>query len=108
MFGFRPIPLRLLPDTMAVRTPDGRGGYNEPVTVEHVRFDKAQGIVAEEHRNADAGHGVIFVDYVNSPGAIDVPAGSRVEIDGQSLYVTEVRRYKTIYGRIHHWELVVA
>ena len=107
MFGLRPIPLRLLPDRMLVRTTDGRGGYNEPVPVCHVRFDRAEGVVAEEHRDADAGHGVVFVDYVNSVGAFEVPAGSRVEIDGQSLYVTEVKRFRTVYGRIHHWELSV-
>ena len=43
----------------------------------------------------------------DSAGAFDVPAGSRIEIDGQSLYVTEVKRFRTIYGRIHHWELSV-
>lgn len=48
------------------------------------------------------------MDAVNSKGAFEVPAGSRVEIGGASLYVRECRRLRGFNGRIHHWELEVS
>lgn len=56
---------------------------------------------------ADAGAGKVYVDAVNSSGAFEMPAGSRVNIGGYSYYVAEVKRCEDFNGHIHHWELVV-
>lgn len=103
----RPIPKRLLRETIAVRMPDAEGGYGDALTIEHVRFDRVQGMCADEHRSADAGAGTIYIDAMNSRGAFEVPAGSRVDIDGASLAVAKCTRFCGLGGTIHHWELEV-
>lgn len=108
MPALRPIPRRLLPDCMAVRVLDGRGGFLAPVEMAGVRFDRSQSACDEAHRSADAGAGTVFVDAVNTDGAFEVPAGSRVEVGGASLYVRECRTRRGFNGEIHHWELEVA
>ena len=107
MLGPAPIRRSLLPDTMAVRVPLKNGSYGAARVVRHVRFARAQSVVADEHRAADAGAGKVWVDAVVSEGAFEVPAGSRVEVGGASLYVTCVRRCEGSNGRVHHWELEV-
>ena len=106
--GWMPqIPGRLLPDSMEVRVPDGSGGFADAVTVSHVRFVRTQSASDDAHRSADAGAGKVYVDAVNSGGAFEVPAGSRVEIGGDSLFVAAVRRCEGFGGKVHHWELTV-
>ena len=107
MRALRPIPLRLLADDATVRVPDGVGGYAEGVAVSHVRFVRAQNVVDDEHRSADAGSGKVYVDALNSGGAFEVPAGSRIDIGGHSYYVVECKRCEDFNGHMHHWELVV-
>lgn len=107
MGSLRPIPLRLLADDAVVRVPDGDGGYAEGVAVSRVRFAKAQSIVDDEHRSADAGSGKVYVDAVNSGGAFEVPAGSRIDIGDHSYLVAECKRCEDFNGRVHRWELVV-
>lgn len=96
-----------MPDTMAVRAPDGAGGFLEPRIIANVRFERRQAVVDDPHRSADSGSGTVYVDAVNSGGAFEVPAGSRVEIGGASLFVVAVARCETAGGRVHHWELTV-
>ncbi len=107
MRALRPIPLRLLAEDALVRVPDGAGGYAEGVTVSHVRFARSQAVVDDDHRSADAGAGKVYVDALNSAGAFEVPAGSRIDISGHSFYVTECKRCEDFNGHVHHWELVV-
>ena len=107
MRGLRPIPLRLLADDAVVRVPDGDGGYAEGVAVSHVRFARTPSVVDDGHRSADAGAGKVYVDALNSGGAFEVPAGSRIDIGGHSYYVSECRRCEDFNGHVHHWELVV-
>ncbi len=107
MKSFMPIPKRLLPHDINVRVPDGKGGFNEPVTVRHVAVQMAQSVCDDEHRSAAAGSGTVFLDAMNSDGAFDVPAGSRVELQGHSYYVTESAKFETVQGQVHHWELSI-
>lgn len=107
MRGLRPIPLRLLAEDAVVRVPDGDGGYAEGVAVSHVRFARTQSVVDDGHRSADAGSGKVYVDALNSGGAFEVPAGSRIDIGAHSYYVAECRRYEDFNGHVHHWELMV-
>lgn len=103
----RPLPGRLLTDDIEVRVPDGNGGYCDPVPVRHVRVELAQSVCEDSHRAADAGAGTVFIDALMSDGAFEVPAGSRIEYGGRSLWVTECRTYRGVRGRVHHWELGV-
>ena len=101
------IPKRYLPDSMGVRVPDGDGGYADVVEVSRVRFVRTQSVADDAHRSADAGHGKVYVDAVNSSPVFDIPAGSRLEIGGHSYYVAECKRCEDFNGRVHHWELTV-
>lgn len=107
MRGLRPIPLRLLAQDAVVRVPDGAGGFAEGVPVGRVRLALAQSVADDAHRSADAGAGTVYVDALNSTGAFEVPAGSRIEIDGRSLLVAACKRCDGVGGRAHHWELTV-
>ncbi len=105
----RPIPKRLLPDDMLVWAPDDCGGFCDARLIRHVRFEFEQSVVDEPHRSTDAGHGRVLVDSVNSAGAFEVPAGSRVLIGaGPAVFVKSCRRCCVVRGRVHHWELEVA
>lgn len=104
---FRPIPRAALPDNMTVRAPMPDGTFGEPEIVCYVRFERTQRVSDDDHRSADAGGGTVFVDAVNSVGAFEVQAGSRVAVGGRSMYVTEVRRCEDLFGRVHHWEIKV-
>ena len=107
MRSLRPIPARLLAENAVVRVPDGVGGYTEGVEVSHVRFRRTQSVMDDDHRSADAGAGKVYVDALNSVGAFEIPAGSRIDIDGNSYYVVECKRCEDFNGCVHHWELVV-
>lgn len=106
MMSLRPIPRKLLASSMEVAVPDAEGGYEEPVTVAPVRFERTHELVADTHR-ADAVAGKVYVDAVLTEGAFEIPAGSRVTIDGASLLVASVRRFEGSHGHVHHWELEV-
>lgn len=108
MRALRPIPARLMPDDAVVRVPDGHGGYSEGVTISRVHFSRTQRVVHDGHRGADAGRGKVYIDATNSSGAFEVPAGSRIDIAGNSCYVRECKRCEDVNGHVHHWELVVA
>ena len=107
MRSLRPIPLRLLDADAVVRVPDGTGGFDEGVAMSRVRFRRTQSVVDDGHRSADAGAGKVYVDALNSVGAFEVPAGSRIDIGGNSYYVAEVKRCEDFNGHVHHWELTV-
>ena len=101
----RPIPKRLLPDDMLVFLPAEGGGRGESRLVRPVRFARAGGAVSHPHRSADAGHGTVFVDAVNSEGALEVPAGARGLIGaGPSMLVRPCRGCGVGRGQVHHWE----
>lgn len=107
MRSVRPIPRAALPDTMTVRVPLPDGGFEEPEIIVGVRFERTQSVSDDDHRSADAGAGTVFVDAVNSIGAFDIPAGSRVAVGGRSMFVAEVHRCEDLFGRVHHWEIKV-
>jgi len=105
----RPIPRRLLPDDMMVRPSNGDGSFGDARLIRHVWFQGSQSASSDDHRSADAGTGKVFVDAVNSEGAFEVPAGSRVTLSGMttSLSVISCKRCCVIRGEVHHWELTV-
>jgi hypothetical protein len=103
----RPIPRRLLPDNMLVLPSDGQGGYGDARMVRHVRLELADDVVDDPHRDS-ARSGRVFVDAVNSRGAFEVPAGSRVVVGSlPGMRVLRCRRCCVVRGQVHHWELEV-
>ena len=107
MRSVRPIPRSVLSDTVHIREMLPDGSFGEVKLIENVRYERTQSVSTDAHRSADAGHGKVFIDAVNSSGAYEVPCGSRVEIGGQSYLVAEVKRCEDFNGHVHHWELVV-
>ena len=104
----RPIPRRLLPDDMMVWPALGDGSFGEVALVRHVRFERRESVVDDAHRSADGGAGLVVVDAVNSEGAFEIPAGSRVLVGaGPSTHVLRCRRCCVVRGHVHHWELEV-
>ena len=100
----RPIPMRLLPDDMLVWPSDGRGGFLQTRMIRHVRLEWSQAVCGDAHCSADAGRGVVCVDSVNSQGAFEVPAGSRVIVGSSpSMFVKSCKRCVVIRGEVHHW-----
>ena len=104
----RPTPRRLLPDDMLAWVPDGQGGFEAAKMIRHVRFEREESVVDDPHRSADGGHGTIYIDSVNSAGAFEIPAGSRVLVGaGPAVFVKKCKRCCVIRGQVHHWELEV-
>lgn len=104
----RPIPRRLLPDDMMVWPAAGDGSFGEAVLVRHVRFERRESAVTDAHRSADGGAGLVIVGAVNSEGAFEIPAGSRVLVGAvPSAFVRSCRRCRIIRGVVYHWELEV-
>lgn len=93
---------------MVVWPSDGEGGFSECRMVRHVRFEAEQSVCYDDHRSADGGRGRVFVDAVNSEGAFEIPAGSRVLVGAcPSAVVASCKRCCVIRGQVHHWELDV-
>ena len=114
----RPIPRRLLPDSMTARPalagPGHAGGeVGEPVEVGHVRFARASALRLNAYQLADESKGVVFVDAASSEGAVELPVGSMLTVRQASggtfeVCVTACRAYEGAGGRVHHWELEVS
>lgn len=107
----QPIPKSLLPDSISVRVPkesEYRGQFEEPVTIENVRFDSAASLARSNYVFSEGSTGLIFIDSLNSAGAFEIPAGSRIELNGQDHIVVGTNIYCDYFGRVHHWEVEVA
>jgi hypothetical protein len=106
------IPLALLPSKARVKAPaDGEyaGKYAAPVTIEHVRFDRATALVNSGYVLSDGAKGVVFIDALASKGAFEVPVGSLMAIDdGDDMHVSKVTPYAGFFGKVHHWEIEVS
>lgn len=107
-----PIPKSLLTQKATVRVPitGGYGGqYEEPVTIERVRFEPSSAISASSYQLQAPTKGTLIVDATNSSPAFEVPAGSLVSVDGElsEACVHECCPIREA-GRIHHWELVLS
>lgn len=106
-----PIPRRLLTQTAVVRVPV-RGGYGgeceDPVTIEHVRFEPSAQIHVHEYQLQAPVRGTLFIDARTSSPAMELPAGTMVSVDGEVSEAT-VQNCETIRdaGRIHHWEITL-
>lgn len=101
----RPIPTRLLPDDALVYPTDGQGGYGAARLVRHVRLEVTDA-VSDDPAHAGAATGKLFVDAVNSKGAFEIPAGSKVLVnDLPRMWVRSCKRCCVVRGQVHHWEL---
>ena len=85
----------------------GAGCYTEGVEASHVRFTRMLGVLDDDHENADASSGKVYINAANSCDTLVVPAGSRIDIGGHSYLVAECKRCEDFSGHVHHWELVV-
>lgn len=103
------IPLSELRDDLEVRLPDPKaqygGEYLDPVTIEHVRFERKEALNPNVYKLADGAQGRIWIDAVHSVGAFEVPKGAKVSVPGKtdSMQVIVCAPYD-VRGRIHHWE----
>lgn len=105
MGAFMPIPRRLLAHDIEVRLPDGNGGFQEAVGVRHVAVQMRQSASDDEHRCADAGAGVVFLDAMHTDPWVEIVAGARIDFGGNSYYVTSTQTYETVRGQVHHAEV---
>jgi 6,7-dimethyl-8-ribityllumazine synthase len=93
---------------MLVFPSDGMGGFGEARSIRHVRAEITEAMCDDAHRSS-ALSGRVFVDAVNSQGAFEVPAGSRVLVGSlPHMIVRSCKRCAVIRGRVHHWELEVS
>lgn len=61
---------------------------------------------ATDYQLQDGTSGLLFVDAVNTAGAVELPAGSLVSVDGgPECCVSSCTRCVDERGRVHHWEV---
>lgn len=103
-----PIPMCALPDSLSVRRPsdDGRG-FEDPVTIEHVRFIDVKVYAANSYAIDDDANGILYVDATNSDGAFPIPVGSLVRVNGSDEM--SVIKITPAFGfdSVHHWKIEV-
>lgn len=106
------IPLRELPDAMAVRIPDSGaeygGEYFDAVEIAHVRFERKEALNPAAYKLADGAQGRIWIDAVNSTDAFEVPKGAKIDVaeKAMNMQVVACIPYE-IGGKVHHWEVDV-
>lgn len=67
-----------------------------------------EGEVDDPHRDTSM-TGKVYVDAVNSKGAFEVPAGSKVLINAEPhMMVRTCRHCCVVRGQVNHWELEVS
>lgn len=79
-----PIPKRLLPSRAEVRVPEeegGRQGFSDKRLLLGVRYEQRASVRATDYQLQDATTGLLFIDAVNTAGAMELPAGSLVSVD---------------------------
>lgn len=109
MIGMVPIPKRLLPSRAEVRAPEeegGRQGFSDKRLLLGVRYEQRASVRATDYQLQDATTGLLFIDAVNTAGAMELPAGSLVSVDGATeCCVASCTRYVDERGHVHHWEV---
>lgn len=104
-----PIPKRLLPSRAEVRVPeeeDGRQGFSDKRLLLGVRYEQRASVRATDYQLQDATTGLLSIDAVNTAGAMELPAGSLVSVDGATeCCVASCTRYVDERGHVHHWEV---
>ena len=104
-----PIPKRLLPSRAEVRVPeeeDGRQGFSDKRLLLGVRYEQRASVRATDYQLQDATTGLLFNDAVNTAGAMELPSGSLVSVDGATeCCVASCTRYVDERGHVHHWEV---
>ena len=64
------------------------------------------GVLDDDHENADASSGKVYINAANSCDTLVVPARSRIDIGGHSNFAAERKRFESFKGHVHHWKLV--
>lgn len=104
-----PIPKRLLPSRAEVRVPEeegGRQGFSDKRLLLGVRYEQRASVRATDYQLQDATTGLLFIDAVSTAGAMELPAGSLVSVDGATeCCVASCTRYVDERGHVHHWEV---
>lgn len=106
-----PIPVSLLPSSVTVCIPsdgDYGGEYEEPRTIDHVRFERAESLIRGGYVLTDGAKGLLFIDAVSSVNPFEIPVGSLLSIDGDEYASAgRVTPYEGFNGVVHHWEIEV-
>ena len=108
-----PIPKIMLPHTIIYRAYNGSDdfgnpAYDNPVTIERVRFDETTVFSRDGTQTKIVANGVIFIDAVNSTPFLNFEEQSLVIFNGRELVVQKVIPcYQPFSADIHHYELEV-
>lgn len=119
MVMLRPIPKRILSQTMTLHVPsamdtDQNVTYTDTV-VSHVHFQSDHRTIKQKDNTEIQTTGVLFIDPRYSRPALDylalsaqaeaIGAQLRVTIDDQTLTILNVDAVPDDTGRLHHWEV---
>lgn len=104
---YAPIPKELRPSSATVRPLGGDGTYDEAAVISAVGFQGATTLAANGRQLASGLSGMLYVD-ATSPGAFEIPTGSKVAVDGGPdwMVVEGVETVRTLDG-VHHWEVTL-
>lgn len=105
----KPIPQKLLPDTVTYEEYDGNERWGDdwkpPVTLLHVRFQEMSTLSISNIREQREFKSLLFFDVVNSrfSGSFEFKEKSKVTFNGQSYVVNKVNPIHAF--KLHHYEV---
>ena len=111
MLGIKPIPKELLIHTIeyyAYLHDDAFGeAYEEPITIEFVRFEPSSKLVKSSANESIQGVGVFFLDYVHTYPFVVPSDKSKFVLNGREYFVKQVDELYADTATIHHLEVLV-
>jgi hypothetical protein len=113
VLGIKPIPKELLVHTIEYYEylPGDAFGeaYQEPITVEFVRFEPSSKLVKGQSGNNESvqGVGVFFMDYTHTSPFIIPSDKSKFVYDDKEYFVKQVDKLFADTATIHHLEVLV-
>lgn len=108
----RPIPLKLLPNSVIYREYQGNTGegvsFADDVTLSNVKIEERKTYVRTTDSVEVVGNAFLFYDLVNSSGLSDAPIPqSKIEFDDKEYIVIDTDVLRGNSNTPHHYEVML-
>jgi hypothetical protein len=85
------------------------GEYADPITLSGVYVEPVSRVRPTSYQLQDVTNAVMYVDATNTKGALRIPSGSLVTLEGEVSPSSVAACHEfSAFGRVHHWEVELA